>query len=278
MTLTTPRRGARTARTALAATARAANARTAAIALALAGTAAGCGIAPGLHAEVTSREPSRTLSVYAAASLSDVMERIADQFEIEHPDVDVRVTYGGSADLAAQIAEGAPADVFASANTTQMDAVADLVAAESRLFAKNHLVIAVPAGNPAGVTTLVDLEDPTIVSVICAPQVPCGAATAELAALDDLLLAPASEEQSVSDVLAKVASGQADAGVVYATDIARADGVEAVAIQGTARVLTRYPIAPLEAAAEPALAADFVDYVTGPEARAMLTASGFGVP
>lgn len=273
MTLTTPRRGARTTRAALATHARAAG-----IALALAGTATGCGIAPGLHAEATSREPSRTLSVYAAASLSDVMERIADQFEIAHPDVDVRVTYGGSADLAAQIAEGAPADVFASANTTQMDAVADLVAAEPRLFAKNHLVIAVPAGNPAGVTTLADLEDPAIVSVICAPQVPCGAATAELAALDGLTLAPASEEQSVSDVLAKVASGQADAGVVYATDIARADGVEAVAIQGTERVLTRYPIAPLEAAAEPALAADFVDYVMGPEARAMLTESGFGVP
>ena len=275
MTLTTPRRGARTTRTARARTARA---RTAGIALALAGTAAGCGIAPGLHAEVTSREPSRTLSVYAAASLTVVMERIAEQFEIAHPDVDVRVTYGGSADLAAQIAEGAPADVFASANTTQMDAVADLVAAEPRLFAKNQLIIAVPSGNPAGVTALADLESPAVVSVICAPQVPCGAATAELAALDGLRLAPASEEQSVSDVLAKVASGQADAGVVYATDVARADGVESVAIQGTERVLTRYPIAQLDDAAEPALAADFVDYVTGPEARAMLTESGFGVP
>ncbi|MCA9768037.1 MAG: molybdate ABC transporter substrate-binding protein [Gemmatimonadetes bacterium] len=218
------------------------------------------------------------ITVFAAASLTAAFEEIGAAFMAEYPDADVTFNFAASSELATQIIEGAPADVFASANTTQMDAVADLVAAEPRLFAKNHLVIAVPAGNPAGVTTLADLEDPAIVSVICAPQVPCGAATAELAALDGLTLAPASEEQSVSDVLAKVASGQADAGVVYATDIARADGVEAVAIEGTERVLTRYPIAPLDGAAEPALAADFVDYVMGPEARGMLTASGFGVP
>lgn len=254
--------------------------RVGAAAAVIASTAlAGCGIAPSLLAEgPPSRTPEVALDVYAAASLTEVMERIADQFEIENPEVDVRVTYGGSADLAAQIREGAPADVFASANEAQMDAVADLMAAEPVLFAKNHLVIAVPAGNPAGVAGLADLESPDVVSVICAPQVPCGAATATLAQLDGLTLAPASEEQSVSDVLAKVATGQADAGVVYETDLSRAEGVDRVAIEGTERALTRYPVAPLADADDPDLAAAFVDYLSGPVAFDALTEAGFGRP
>lgn len=247
--------------------------------LALVAVLSGCGVAPGLHSEdVPSRTPTRTLSVFAAASLAEVLERIADQYEIEHPDVDVRLTYGGSADLAAQIREGAPADVFASANQDRMDSVADLTAAPPTLFAKNHLVIAVPTGNPAGITGMADLADPEVATVICAPQVPCGAATAELAALDGLTLTPVSEEQSVTDVLGKVASGQADAGVVYATDIARAAGVEKVAIQGTERVLNRYPIAPLAQASDPDLARDFVEHVASEDSRRALSEAGFGVP
>ena len=251
----------------------------AAVAIVASALVAGCAIGPRPWAEAASPgPPTETLTVFAAASLSEVMERIADQYEIEHSEVDVRVTYGGSSGLAAQIREGAPADVFVSADEAQMDAIGDLAAGEHILVAKNHLVIAVPAGNPAGVAGLDDLADPAVVSVICAPQVPCGAATASLAVLNGVTLSPVSEEQSVTDVLGKIASGQADAGVVYATDIARAPGVEKVAIAGTERVLNRYPAAALADAADPARARDFVDYLAGPEARQMLTEARFGVP
>ncbi len=185
------------------------------------------------------------LTVFAAASLSEVMEEIASDFSATHDGVEVRLTYGGSSDLASQINEGAPADAFVSANEAQMDAVSD------------HI-----AGAP----------------VICAPQVPCGAATAELATLQGLTLAPASEEQSVTDVLGKVAAGQADAGIVYVTDVARADGVDAVPIQGAEAIINRYPAAALTGSGAPALAEAFVNYLSSPQAQRVLAAAGFGAP
>ncbi|WP_062517289.1 molybdate ABC transporter substrate-binding protein [Demequina gelatinilytica] len=249
-----------------------ASAASAALAAACALSLAAC--AP----ETDAAAGDRTLTVLAAASLADVLEPIAADFENEHPGVDVVTSYAGSSDLAAQILEGAPADVFASADEANMDKVADLVAGTPAVFATNTLTIVVPEGDPMGIEDLASFAAPGIVSVICAPQVPCGAATATVAARAGVTLSPASEEASVTDVLGKVASGQADAGIVYVTDVARAEGVEAVPIEGAEAVVNRYPAAAMAGAAEPELAAAFVDHLSAQAARKALSDAGFGTP
>lgn len=216
------------------------------------------------------------LTVFAAASLTEPFTQIARSFEDSRPGVEVTIVHGGSSSLAAQIVEGAPADVFASADEAQMSVASPEVAGDPVLFATNTLTIAVPRGNPAGVTGLRDLADAGVVSVICAPQVPCGAATLTLTEAAGLTLSPASQEGSVTDVLGKVATGQADAGVVYVTDITREPAVAEVEIEGAGAVVSRYPIATLARADDPELAEAFVDYVTGPHGQAVLSAAGFG--
>lgn len=220
--------------------------------------------------------PPHELTVYAAASLTDSFADLEAGFESAHPGVEVTVVHGGSSSLAAQILEGAPADVFASADEAQMSVVLPEVAGDPAVFATNTLTIAVPRGNPAGVTGLHDLAGAGVVSVICAPQVPCGVATLTLAEAAGLTLSPASQEGSVTDVLGKVATGQADAGVVYVTDIARDQAVAEVEIEGAGAVVSRYPIATLERADDPELAQAFVDYVRGTHGQAVLAAAGFG--
>jgi molybdate transport system substrate-binding protein len=223
-------------------------------------------------------EHGTTVTVFAAASLSDVLEGITADYEAEHPAVDIKTSYGGSADLAAQIAEGAPADVFISADESRMADVASLTAGTPAVIASNTLTIAVPVGNPAGITGLGDLSRDDVVTVICAPHVPCGAASRALARALGVSLRPASEEQSVSDVLGKVASGQADAGLVYVTDVARAAGVAEVRIPGADAVVNQYVAAALSSSTEPTLAADFVTYLTEHEAQAAFREAGFGSP
>ncbi|WP_337061231.1 molybdate ABC transporter substrate-binding protein [Kineococcus sp. G2] len=222
-----------------------------------------------------------TLTVFAAASLQEVFTGLAEDFEREHPGVDVVLSTAGSADLATQVVEGAPADVFASADGETMRRVADagLTAGEPEVFATNVLAIATPAGNPAGVTSFADLARPGLAVVVCAPQVPCGAAAERVQEATGVALSPVSEESSVTDVLGKVSTGQADAGLVYATDVARAgDAVTAVPFPEAAGAVNTYPVAALRDAADPALAAEFVDAVTGAAGRAALAAAGFGVP
>jgi molybdate transport system substrate-binding protein len=214
------------------------------------------------------------LTVYAAASLTDAFQEIAGDFELANPGVDVEFNFAGSSDLAAQINEGAPADVFASANQTQMDAVGDAVP-DPQLFASNTLTIAVPTDNPAGITGLGDLAKDGVRLVICAPDVPCGAATAALVQAQGVMLHPVSEEANVTDVLGKVASGEADAGIVYVTDIARADGVKGVALAGADDAVNLYPIGALKASAHPAQAQAFVDFVLGDQGQAVLASYGF---
>ena len=218
------------------------------------------------------------LTVYAAASLGEPFAELEAGFEAAHPDVEVTVVHGGSSSLAAQILEGAPADVFASADEAQMSIAAPEIASDPVVFATNTLTIAVPRGNPAEVKGLPDLADGSVVSVICAAQVPCGAATLTLAEYAGLTLRPASQEGSVTDVLGKVATGQADAGVVYVTDIARDPAVAEVEIEGAGAVVSRYPIATLGRADDPEVAQAFVDYVTGSHGQAVLAGAGFGAP
>ncbi|MBE7325739.1 molybdate ABC transporter substrate-binding protein [Nocardioides sp. Y6] len=231
----------------------------------------------------TSAEESRTttLTVHAAASLSGTFTELGELFEAEHDDVDVVFSFAGSSDLAAQLEQGAPADVFASADTTTMDRVVDagLVDHGPVAFAANTLRIAVPPGNPAGVTGLADLTRDGVQSVVCAPQVPCGLAARELLRSADLDLRPVSEEQSVSDVLAKVAVGEADAGLVYVTDVlAGEDRVDGVTVPQAADVVTTYPVATLTESDQPDLAKAFLDLVVGPRGRQVLDDAGFARP
>lgn len=220
------------------------------------------------------------LTVFAAASLTTSFEELEKQFEDDHPGVDVKLSFGGSSDLVAQISDGAEADVFAAADTKNMDklADADLAAGEPSEFATNTLVIAVPPGNPAGVTGLADLAKEELAVVLCAPEVPCGNAAAQVAEKAGVELSPDSEEQSVTDVLGKIESGEGDAGLVYVTDVKGAgDGVEGIAFPESAEVVNHYPIVVVEGAAESDLAQEWIDLVLG-DGQAVLGAAGFGPP
>lgn len=218
---------------------------------------------------------SGELTVYAAASLSGAFDAIAEEFTAENPDVKVSPVYDGSSTLVTQILEGAPADVFASADEANMDKAAD-AAIDPALFASNTLVIAVPAGNPGGVKTLADLADVT--TVLCAPEVPCGAASAKLLAAADVTVDAASLEQNVTAVLTKVAASEADAGLVYATDVIGRDDIEVVVPEGADDVVNHYPIAALADAANPDAAEAFVAFVLSDAGQKILADFGFGKP
>ena len=222
------------------------------------------------HSDVT------TVDVYAASSLTEVFTSLAGAYEDDHPNVDIRLTFAGSSDLASQINEGAPADVFASANESQMGAVGEHIDGTAALFASNTLTIAVPRGNPGGVTGFASLADPGLKVVVCAPEVPCGAATSILENTLGVTLSPVSELTNVTDVLGAVSSGEADAGLVYVTDLARATDVEGISFAGSDVAVTRYPIAVLAASHARSDARDFVDFVLGPKGRSALANAGFG--
>ena len=220
----------------------------------------------------------RTLTVFAAASLTGPFGELEERFEDAHPGVDVRLSLNGSSDLATQIEEGAPADVFASADTATMDRLGDL-ATGPRTFATNTLEIATRPGNPEGVTGFEDLADPGLQVVVCAAPVPCGTATEHLEEVTGVGLDPVSREQSVTDVLGKVTSGQADAGVVYRSDVASAgDAVQGVGIERAGEVVNAYPVSVLDGAADPALAQEFVDLVLSAQGQRVLSDAGFGAP
>lgn len=220
------------------------------------------------------------LTVYAAASLTAAFDEFATEFEQRHPDVDVLpITYDGSSTLATQLEEGAPADVFASADTANMDRIEEAGLAEgAEAFATNTLVLVVPAGNPGGVENLADLADPNLTVVLCAPEVPCGAASETLLSNAGVTASVDSAEQNVTAVLTKVASGEADAGLVYVTDAATTDGVESIVPEGAEKVVNTYPIVALNDAANVDAADAFVAFVRGEEGQAVLAELGFGAP
>ncbi|MCK8467360.1 molybdate ABC transporter substrate-binding protein [Microbacterium sp. KSW4-16] len=215
------------------------------------------------------------LTVYAAASLAGAFDAIGEAFMAENPDVRFRPVYDGSSTLVTQILEGAPADVFASADEANMDKAADVVA-EPALFASNTLVIVVPSGNPGDVEALADLADVT--TVLCAPEVPCGAASATLLSAAEVTVDPASLEQNVSAVLTKVAASEADAGLVYATDVIGRDDVEVIVPDGADEVVNHYPIAVLSDAPNATAAEAFVAFVRADAGRSILADFGFGAP
>lgn len=218
-----------------------------------------------------------TLTISAASSLTESFTSLGRAFEDAHPGVTVNVNFGGSSALAEQIAAGAPVDVFASASATSMDAVVESGrAVSSTAFATNSLAVAVPVTNPAMIRQLADLARPGVSVVVCQPSVPCGAATASLFANTGLTVTPVSLEPDVKSVLAKVAADEVDAGVVYVTDIAAANAsVTGVAIPADVNVTTTYMVAPLTDTPVPDLAAQFVEFILGPEGQRALAEAGF---
>lgn len=219
-----------------------------------------------------------TLTVFAAASLKSTFTKIGELFEQENPGSTVTFSFAGSADLVAQIIAGAPADVIASADTNNMTKATDgdVVSGAPANFATNTLTIVTPSGNPAGINGFADLANPDVAVVVCAPQVPCGAATEKLETVTGVSLTPVSEESSVTDVLNKVTTGEADAGLVYVTDASGAgEKVVTVAFPESTAVVNTYPIATLTGAADPALADKFVELVTGPAGQQVFAAAGF---
>ena len=256
-----------------------------AIIVAVAAIVTGCSAASGASSPSSSSSTDSassadagpaTITVFAAASLTAAFDELATQFEAEHPSIEVVVNSGGSAALAQQIIEGAPADVFASADEPQMQAVADAgLAGDPVVFATNTLELVVPAGNPEGVARLDDLANPAL----CDPSVPCGAASVRLLERSGVTASPDTLESDVKAVLTKVTLGEVDAALVYRTDAMSAgDEVEVIEVPGAASVVNRYPIAAMTDAAEPEAAADFVAFVAGAEGRTVLDAFGFGAP
>ena len=222
---------------------------------------------------------ARTLTVLAAASLTETFNGLEKQFETDNPGVDVKLNYAGSSDLAQQVVNGAPADVFAAASDATMKTVTDanLASGTPIVFATNLLQIATAPGNPKGVAAFADLARPDLKVVVCAPQVPCGAATEKIERLTGVTLSPVSEEADVKSTLGKVTSGDADAGLVYVTDVAAAkDQVQGVNFPEATQAGTNYPIAVLTGAPQPELARQFTDLVTGETGQKALQAAGFG--
>lgn len=232
----------------------------------------------GATGAATGEELSGDLTIYAAASLRGAFDELATEFEERHPSVEVRpIVYDGSSTLAKQLAEGAPADVFSSADELTMRTLAEAgLVTDGSVFATNTLVLAVPAGNPAEIRGLSDLDDPALTVVLCAPEVPCGAAAQELLTNAGVEASVDSYEQNVTAVLTKVAAGEADAGLVYVTDAAASSAVDTIEATGAQHVVNRYPIATLDDAANPAAAEAFVAFVLGDEGQRVLAARGFG--
>ncbi|MET3952203.1 molybdate ABC transporter substrate-binding protein [Arthrobacter sp. UYEF36] len=222
-----------------------------------------------------------TITVYAAASLKAPFTALAEQFEAANPGTTVTLSFAGSSDLATQISQGAPADVFASADANTMARLsgAGLVDGIPRDFASNVLTIAVPPENPASIGSFADLAGPGVKTVICAPQVPCGTAAKTLEQETGISLTPVSEESSVTDVLGKVISGEADAGLVYVTDVSAArDKVREIPFPESAQAVNTYPIAAVRTSKHKDLGATFIESVLGPDGQQLLRGAGFGTP
>lgn len=246
------------------------------------GDGSGSGSDPGKGgAGSASGELSGEITVFAAASLTESFEELGAQFERDHPGTKVTFSFGGSDALAASITGGAPADVFASASPTTMDLVTDAGAAAGtpETFVRNRLEIATLPGNPDGVASLKDLTDPGLKVVLCDEAVPCGSAAQKALDAGSLQLTPVSYEEDVKSALNKVVLKEADAAVVYKTDVQAADGkVEGVDFPESADAINDYPITLLEDAPNTDAAEAFVELVRSAEGQKVLTGAGFLKP
>lgn len=222
-----------------------------------------------------------TVTVLAAASLTEVYGDLAARFEKLHPDVTITQSFGGSSALAAQLVQGAPADVFAAANEETMTTVVDAGLAQGAptVFATNTLTLVVPPSNPAGVTTVPDLAKPAVKVALCDKAVPCGSAAISLLAAEKLTVRPVTLETDVKAVLTKVELDEVDAGLVYLTDAKTAgDKVRQIAIPDAANVVNRYPIVVLAGSSNKAAARAFERFILSATGLNVLKNAGFGAP
>jgi len=223
---------------------------------------------------------SGTVTVFAAASLTESFTSLGRQFEAAHPGTTVKFNFGASSSLAENINQGAPADVFASASPKNMQQVVDADgASDPKTFARNVMQIAVPPDNPAGVREVTDLARSNVKVALCQPQVPCGAVAQQVFENVNITVKPVTQGADVKAVLTTVQLGEVDAGMVYRTDV-RAAGtkVRGIEIPADQNASTSYPIAALTEAPNPAGAAAFVDYVLSPDGEKVLEQAGFAAP
>lgn len=238
---------------------------------------------------------SGRLVIFAAASLTEAFTELAQTFKLDHPGVEIILNFAGSQQLAQQLAQGAPADIFASANERQMEAVitAGRVDPNSeQIFSTNGLVIIYPASNPGNLQSIDDLAKPDLRIILAAPEVPVGQYAQEF--LDKAAADPAygqaftsgvddnvvSYEENVRAVLSKVVLGEADAGIVYQSDLSAesADSLGRLPIPDPLNAIASYPIAPITNSSQPELAAKFLDFVLSPAGQAILADFGFSPP
>jgi molybdate transport system substrate-binding protein len=245
---------------------------------------AGCGSDPGTPAGAGGSSGagglSGTVTVFAAASLTESFTTLGKQFEAAHPGVTVKFNFAASSALAESIAQGAPADVFASASTKNMDSVVKSGdAADPKTFVKNAMEIAVPPANPGGVTALADLAKPGLKIALCQEQVPCGTVARQVFDHARITVKPVTLGADVKAVLTAVRLGEVDAGVVYKTDVqAAGTKVKGIEIPAAQNASTTYPIATLAKAPNAATARAFVDYVLSADGVKVLTEAGFASP
>lgn len=240
------------------------------------------GSAPlGTPAPTPGALPAGAITVFAAASLTDAFDRVAEELMRLYPGTRYTFNYGSSSTLATQIVNGAPADVLASADETNLRKVqgAALVRGSLSIFTTNRLQIAVAPGNPKRISSLADLARRDLVVVLAAPSVPAGRYAAEALAKAGVTLAPASQEIDVRAVLNKVALGEADAGIVYVTDVRSAGGrVSGVDIPEQHQVVARYPVVALKGSRNDELSDRFIEFLLGPDGQRVLGEVGFTRP
>ena len=229
----------------------------------------------------TQAKPSGELTVFGAASLTDAFTEIGADFETRYKDTTVTFNFNSSSTLETQIEQGAPADVFASADTANTDKLiaAGVVSGAPKLFARNRLAIAVAPGNPMGISTLEDTVRSDVQLVLCAPEVPCGKYALEAYEKAGVTVPQVPTGTSVKDTLAKVTLGEADAAVVYVTDVRSATGdVDGVRIPRRVNVIAEYPIAAMKESGNLTTARAFGAYVLSKPGQATLRKYGFLAP
>ena len=224
---------------------------------------------------------SGEIVVFAASSLTEAFAKMADAFTAQNPDAKLTFNFAGSGDLVTQIDQGAPADVFVSADDTNMTKLTDAGdnAGEPVSIAKNTFEIIAEAGNPKDITGLDDLSNPDLVVVLCADTVPCGKGAVKVLANAAVSVTPKSYEDKVKGVVTKVTTGEADAGIVFVTDVRAArDKAAGVEIPADVNVISNYPMVVTKNAPNPTAAQAFVDFVAGAAGQAILAEYGFLVP
>jgi molybdate transport system substrate-binding protein len=231
-------------------------------------------------ASSSSAAATGTITVFAAASLQGTFTQLGKQFEAANPGDTVKFSFGASSALATQINSGAPADVFASAATKNMDQIVTTGnASNPQNFAKNVMEVAVPPSNPAKVTSVNNLAKSSVKTALCQPQVPCGVVAAGVFKNAKITVKPVTLQPDVKSVLTQVELGNVDAGMVYVTDVqAAGTKVKGVTISASDNASTLYPIAALTHSKSPSIAQAFVAYVLSPPGEQVLKAAGFEQP